>query len=172
MSHVHRSLIVTTVALACMAASAHAQIRGAEANVGLMAFQFDEHERWPAAGGRVRFGRMDSPVEIGIAGTVALNPVFGGSWAHVDATVLHQPLILGERVYWGAGYSLIGVDRGAGSGSGHGGHIVAGVRLRSDRRNYWSAEGRLLFGPPRVRQDGSHEPIRTATFLMSRVWRR
>jgi hypothetical protein len=167
-----RSIVWTATVLGLAATPAQAQIRGAELNVGIFGLLYDQHERWPAVGGRLRLGKAESRIEVGVTGTVALDPVFGGSWSELAATVLNEPGFIGGRGYWGAGYSLIDVSLGAGSGFAHGGQAVAGLRLGADSRSYWSAEGRLLIGPSRDRQDRTREPVRYVTFVVSRVWRR
>ena len=161
----------TAVVLTSGTTQADAQLRGVDLGLGLTSFLHDQHERWPALGGRVRLGPSEAPVEIALGGTAAFAPVWGGSWSEVAGTVMSaRPSVTGRPWFWGAGYSVIQIDEGAGSGSAHGAHALFGLNLAPRARRAWSLEGRLLVGPSRERQDGGRDPVRAATVLVSHRW--
>ena len=154
------------------ATSAEAQLRAVDVGVGGCSFLYEPRERWPLVAGRLRFGAENAPREIALTGTWAFDPLFGATWSEFGASVLTGPRVLRGIVYAGAGYSVLTIDMGAGSGSAHGAHGLAGVRLGGNGRRSVSLEARGLLGPARRRQDTSPEPVRTLTAVLSATWRR
>lgn len=158
-----RSIGACAVALLAAGAlrGAHAQVAGGDIRFGLWSFLHGEHERWPELGGRVRLGRDGSRTQAAINAGVAFDPVFGGSWQALGAMVLHEPGVLGRRLWYvGAGYTALYASGAGAAGFAHGAEALIGVHLGRGMRSRWSLESRLVVGPSRERDDGSREVVR------------
>lgn len=138
-------VVWAAIAFAMGPTQVEAQVRGVDLGLGLTAFLYEPHERYPAVGGRLRLGPPDAPVEVALSGNVAFDPVYGAGWAEVGGTALRAPSSMGgQRWFWGAGYSVIQIDGGAGSGSAQGAHVLLGLGFGPGLCKPWSLEGRAL----------------------------
>ena len=166
----HRLVLSALVlgAAACVDA-AQAQVVGGDLRFGTWNFLHSEHERWPEIGGRLRLGRAGARTQLAVEGGVAFDFLFGGTWKALGVTVLHEPGPLGQRLwYLGAGYTALWASGGAATGFAHGAEGLVGVHLGRGPRSRWSVEGRLVIGPDRERDDGTHEPVRYLSVAFAR----
>jgi len=163
-----RCALVAANLVMLMAASTpsngRAQIAGGDLHVGLWAFLWGETERWPEVGGRLRFGSSGSRTQISLDAGLALAVPYGGSWESLGASVLHEPGVIGRRLwYLGAGYMALHASGAAASGFAHGAQALIGVHLGRWLQSRWSLESHLIVGPDREREDGTEEPVRYLT---------
>jgi len=143
------------------APAAEAQVAGGDVSFGIWGFLYGEHERWPEIGGRLRFGKPGGRTQGALDAGLAFDPFYGGSWQMLGAMLLHEPGLLGRRLWYvGGGYTALYANGAAASGFAHGAEAVVGVHLGRGLRSRWSLETRLLIGPDRERDDGTQEPVR------------
>ena len=146
-----------------------AQVVGGDIRFGTWSFLHSEHERWPEIGGRIRFGRAGARTQLAVEAGAAFDFLFGGSWEALGATVLHEPGLLGRRLwYLGAGYTALWANGGGATGFAHGAEGLVGVHLGRGMQSRWSVEGRLVIGPKRTRDDGTRESVRYLSIVFAR----
>jgi hypothetical protein len=168
---VKHSLIVSTLVLGAAAGvdAAQAQVVGGDIRFGTWNFLHSEHERWPEIGGRLRLGRPGARTQLAVDAGAAFDFLFGGSVEALGAMVLHEPGPVGRRFWYiGAGYTALWATGGGAKGFAHGAEGLLGVHLGRGPRSRWSVEGRLVVGPDRERDDGTHEPVRYVSLAFAR----